>query len=36
MGHDLPKEAWSEIIDAISNHTLHANAQFKYTLVDET
>ena len=29
MGHDLPKEAWPEIIDAISNHTLQANVQFK-------
>ena len=25
MGHDLPKEAWPEIIDAISNHTTQAN-----------
>jgi pimeloyl-ACP methyl ester carboxylesterase len=29
MGHDLPKEAWPEIIDAISNHTMHADVQFK-------
>ena len=29
MGHDLPKEAWSEIIDAVSNHTRQANAQSK-------
>ena len=29
MGHDLPKETWPEIIDAISNHTMHANVQFK-------
>jgi pimeloyl-ACP methyl ester carboxylesterase len=28
MGHDMPKEAWSKIIDAISNHTMHANAQY--------
>lgn len=25
MGHDMPKEAWSEIIDAISHHTMQAN-----------
>lgn len=25
MGHDMPKEAWSKIIDAISNHTMQAN-----------
>jgi pimeloyl-ACP methyl ester carboxylesterase len=25
MGHDIPKEAWSKIIDAISNHTMQAN-----------
>jgi len=28
MGHDLPKEAWSKIIDAISNHTMHTNVQY--------
>jgi pimeloyl-ACP methyl ester carboxylesterase len=25
MGHDMPKEAWQKIIDAISNHTNAAN-----------
>jgi len=25
MGHDMPKEAWLKIIDAISNHTMQAN-----------
>jgi len=25
MGHDMPKEVWPQIIDAISNHTLQAN-----------
>jgi len=25
MGHDMPKEAWSTIIDAISNHTKQAS-----------
>lgn len=25
MGHDMPKETWPKIIDAISNHTTHAN-----------
>jgi pimeloyl-ACP methyl ester carboxylesterase len=25
MGHDMPKEAWSKIIDAISNHTMQAH-----------
>jgi len=25
MGHDMPKEAWSEIVDAISHHTMQAN-----------
>jgi pimeloyl-ACP methyl ester carboxylesterase len=26
MGHDMPKEAWPNIIDAISHHTMQANA----------
>ena len=26
MGHDMPKEAWPKIIDAISSHTMQANA----------
>ncbi len=25
MGHDMPKEVWPKIIDAISNHTMHAS-----------
>lgn len=25
MGHDMPKEAWTKIIDAISNHTMQSN-----------
>jgi hypothetical protein len=25
MGHDMPKEAWPTIIDAISNHTKQAS-----------
>jgi pimeloyl-ACP methyl ester carboxylesterase len=25
MGHDMPKEVWPQIIDAISSHTVHAN-----------
>jgi pimeloyl-ACP methyl ester carboxylesterase len=25
MGHDMPKEAWPTIIDAILNHTVQAN-----------
>ncbi len=25
MGHDLPKEAWPTLVDAISNHTMQAN-----------
>ncbi len=25
MGHDMPKEAWPKIIDAIYNHTMEAN-----------
>ena len=29
MGHDMPQEAWPEIIDAISNHTMRANVQSK-------
>jgi pimeloyl-ACP methyl ester carboxylesterase len=28
MGHDMPKEAWSKIIDAISDHTIHANVSY--------
>lgn len=26
MGHDMPKEAWPKMIDAISDHTMHATA----------
>jgi len=25
MGHDMPKEVWREITDAVSDHTMHAN-----------
>lgn len=27
MGHDMPRDAWPEIIDAISDHTVRANVQ---------